>query len=548
MPELGRYDDAIAAFEVARNARARRPRSPPAPRRPLRTRPGSTTPRRSSQHQAVLRATSSAHRVVHGAARPVSAHRQAEKAHGDVTTRSGSSPRSRSMSGIDDAVRTARPRAADARCRPLTNDDWLALARHRHRSPALGAVRAGRAAVRRRARAHAAAAAAPRKEARPERLGTRARARGGRVRHPAPAGLPRSRSARAWKVAMRTRDGVLAAGAADRPRRARQAPTTSTSSRSARAPARGSRTERIARLLCPRAGELAQIIELATAPPRDEPAARAGYSSLHPVELEQARAIGGRLRDRGCTRCAPPSTGSPPPSVPPIASACHRRRPRAVCQGARARRRAPDREHYDDLGVGSRVEPRSHLADSQAEQRAARRESGCTEIAGRYTRGMDVFGKLSQYDYGEVHFKLDKATRPAGDRRDPRLAARPRARRLPLHPVRHRRGRAHRRAPPRARHDLQGRARRPRPRRRQERHHPPEAALRSRRAVPRVRQVRRRPGGHYITAEDSGTGLEDMEVIRTRDQARHRRRPRTAARAIRRRSPRSACAAASRPA
>lgn len=60
------------------------------------------------------------------------------------------------------------------------------------------------------------------------------------------------------------------------------------------------RTERIARLLCPRAGELAQIIELASAPQTDASshAARWMTTSLHPVELEQARAIGARLRER----------------------------------------------------------------------------------------------------------------------------------------------------------------------------------------------------------------------------------------------------------
>jgi hypothetical protein len=58
------------------------------------------------------------------------------------------------------------------------------------------------------------------------------------------------------------------------------------------------RSDRIARLLCPRAGELAQIIELATS---DDPAKHAGrwlQTSLHPVELEQARMIGARLRER----------------------------------------------------------------------------------------------------------------------------------------------------------------------------------------------------------------------------------------------------------
>ena len=61
------------------------------------------------------------------------------------------------------------------------------------------------------------------------------------------------------------------------------------------------RTDRIARLLCPRAGELAQIIELASAPASDASshAARWLATSLHPVELDQAMAIGSRLRERG---------------------------------------------------------------------------------------------------------------------------------------------------------------------------------------------------------------------------------------------------------
>ncbi|HEY4180155.1 MAG TPA: hypothetical protein VGM90_25105 [Kofleriaceae bacterium] len=60
------------------------------------------------------------------------------------------------------------------------------------------------------------------------------------------------------------------------------------------------RGERIARLLCPRAGELAQIIELAQAKPDDagSHAARWLQTALHPVELAQAQAIGARLRER----------------------------------------------------------------------------------------------------------------------------------------------------------------------------------------------------------------------------------------------------------
>ncbi|MEO8842640.1 MAG: hypothetical protein ABI591_26650, partial [Kofleriaceae bacterium] len=59
------------------------------------------------------------------------------------------------------------------------------------------------------------------------------------------------------------------------------------------------RTDRIARLLCPRAGELAQIIELASSP--EDPSKHAERwltTSLHPVELEQARSIGTKLRER----------------------------------------------------------------------------------------------------------------------------------------------------------------------------------------------------------------------------------------------------------
>ncbi|HEY0250017.1 MAG TPA: tetratricopeptide repeat protein, partial [Kofleriaceae bacterium] len=58
------------------------------------------------------------------------------------------------------------------------------------------------------------------------------------------------------------------------------------------------RTDRIARLLCPRAGELAQIIELAASPDDPGKPERWLTTSLHPVELEQARAIGAKLRER----------------------------------------------------------------------------------------------------------------------------------------------------------------------------------------------------------------------------------------------------------
>jgi tetratricopeptide (TPR) repeat protein len=66
------------------------------------------------------------------------------------------------------------------------------------------------------------------------------------------------------------------------------------------------RNDRIARLLVPRAGELAQIIELALGAKRagngaDAAATRSARwltDSLHPLELDQAIALGSRLRDR----------------------------------------------------------------------------------------------------------------------------------------------------------------------------------------------------------------------------------------------------------
>jgi len=61
------------------------------------------------------------------------------------------------------------------------------------------------------------------------------------------------------------------------------------------------RNDRFARLLCPRAGELAQIIELVIAQGA-APASHSGRwlaTALHAVELDQALAIAARLRERG---------------------------------------------------------------------------------------------------------------------------------------------------------------------------------------------------------------------------------------------------------
>lgn len=102
------------------------------------------------------------------------------------------------------------------------------------------------------------------------------------------------------KLAMRLRDGVLTPALVfGQPVIERQLDDHELAFQLARQLA-DLRTERIARLLCPRAGELAQIIELAIAPQTDAAshAARWLTTSLHPVELEQVRSLGARLRER----------------------------------------------------------------------------------------------------------------------------------------------------------------------------------------------------------------------------------------------------------
>jgi hypothetical protein len=59
------------------------------------------------------------------------------------------------------------------------------------------------------------------------------------------------------------------------------------------------RSDRIARLFCPKSGDLTQIIEIAMAPNNESPTARALAASLPAHELDQMRSIGARLRERG---------------------------------------------------------------------------------------------------------------------------------------------------------------------------------------------------------------------------------------------------------
>ncbi len=128
---------------------------------------------------------------------------------------------------------------------------------------------------------------------------------------------------------------------------------------------------------------------------------------------------------------------------------------------------------------------------------------------------MDVFGKLSTYDYGEVHFKLDKATglKAIVAIHDSRLGPALGGCRFIeyaqdddalIDALRLARGMTYKAALAGLAHGG-GKSVIIRPRQHFER-----VALF--RAFGRFIEDLR---GHYITAEDSGTGLEDMEIIRT---------------------------------
>src|SRR3954462_2324681 len=128
---------------------------------------------------------------------------------------------------------------------------------------------------------------------------------------------------------------------------------------------------------------------------------------------------------------------------------------------------------------------------------------------------MDLFGHLKAYDYGEVHFKHDKATGLKAivavhdSRLGPALGG---CRFLPYAPdeaayvdaLRLARGMTYKAALAGLAHGG-GKSVIIRPRHRFDR-----VALF--RAFGKFIEDLR---GHYVTAEDSGTGLEDMEIIRT---------------------------------
>ena len=125
-----------------------------------------------------------------------------------------------------------------------------------------------------------------------------------------------------------------------------------------------------------------------------------------------------------------------------------------------------------------------------------------------------------------------RADRPQGDHRDLLHRPRPGPRRHPLLPLRLRAGRPRRRAQPLPRDGLQGRARRPRPRRRQGRHHRRPGHAQDRGAAARLRPLRavaRRPLLHRLRRRhvQRGHGPHRPRVLlRHRPHRRARRRRR----------------------
>jgi tetratricopeptide (TPR) repeat protein len=298
--ELDRHDDAVVAFEVAlsldsENLERRRRLAN------LYTHDAKHDANAIQQHQAILRA-SKRHIESYKALRQLYERtRQLDKARATQDALDVLSTRR-----VDDLFKTGAsdtlPAAREVPARTLSNEDWIVLARIDVdlQLSALFAVVAPPFAVE-RARMRPPVAVPSKEHELPAPVAkTLARVvKTFAIAPRPPVYLDRDQAA-VCKLVMRLRDGVLVPvlmlgrGVIDK---------TVGEHELSFALARqlcDLRTDRIARLLCPRAGELAQIIEMAVAPASDvtSHASRWLTSSLHPVELEQARSLGTRLRDR----------------------------------------------------------------------------------------------------------------------------------------------------------------------------------------------------------------------------------------------------------
>jgi tetratricopeptide (TPR) repeat protein len=309
--ELGRHDDAVVAFEVALthdpDNLERRKR--------LANLYASDTKHDSSaiaQHHAIIRASKR--------------HLESYKALRALYERSGAPHKARAVAEAIDVLAQRRADAvfdADASAEPtagaqkgLTAEDWGVLSRLDidQQLSALFATVAPPFAVERARMRPPLAVPSKEHELPAPTAGVLARVIALLGTPRPPVYIDRDQTA-PCKLAMRLRDGVLVPALVfGSPKLDDHALTFYLARQLA-----DLRADRIARLLCPRAGELAQIIELAltSAPPSaalrapaelglaapqgdaTSHASRWLTTSLHPVELEQARSLGARLRERG---------------------------------------------------------------------------------------------------------------------------------------------------------------------------------------------------------------------------------------------------------
>jgi tetratricopeptide (TPR) repeat protein len=289
--ELDNHDDAIVAFEVALSLDAnnldRRKRLAE-----LYALDAKHDVKAIAQHQAILRANK----------RQLDSYKALRMLYDRIRQPERARACQEALEVISETRKATEPGPArDTPLRTLGNEDWLALTKLDVdlQLSALFAVVAPPFAVE-RARMRPPIAVAPKEHEVPayvQKVLTRVLAA---LATPRPPVYFEADQSTGVKLAMRLREGVLTPALVfGKPVIEKQLDDHELAFQLARQLA-DLRTERIARLLCPRAGELAQIIELAASPQADAAshAARWLTTSLHPVELEQARAIGARLRER----------------------------------------------------------------------------------------------------------------------------------------------------------------------------------------------------------------------------------------------------------
>jgi len=290
--ELDRHDDAVVAFEVALSLDAdnleRRKRLAD-----LYMLEPKHDAKAIAQHQEILR-ENKRHLESYKALRMLYERmRQAERARAcqeALDVLSSRPPEAKSLP--DNAKR-------EPQLRTLSNEDWIVLSRLDvdFQLSALFAVVAPPFAVE-RARMRPPITVPSKEHELPPSVGRVLARVIGALATPRPPTYLEGDQANVCKIAMRLRDGVLVPVLVfGKPVVDKTVDDHELAFWLARALS-DLRTERIARLLCPRAGELAQIIELAVAPQSDSHAARWLQTSLHPVELEQARSLGTKLRER----------------------------------------------------------------------------------------------------------------------------------------------------------------------------------------------------------------------------------------------------------